>query len=73
MVTRERVMKEVTLTCGEQHDGLHAGVLCGVHVEHLELLDLLLEYSNVVHEGDHSISSHGGGVKSCCCQQRGYL
>ena len=71
MVTRERVMKEVTLTCGEQHDGLHAGVLRGVHVEHLELLNLLLEYSNVVHEGDHPVRGHGGGVKTCGCQEGG--
>lgn len=59
-----------TPTCGEEHDGLETAVLCGVDVQRLELLDLLLEDADVVHEGDDSVGGHGGGVQAGGGQQR---
>jgi len=33
-------------------------------VQRFELLDLILEHPDVIHEGDHSVGSHRTGVKS---------
>lgn len=52
------------LTCSEQNDRLHTGELGGVHMERLQLLDLLLEYPDVVHEGHHPVGRHGAGVET---------
>ena len=54
-------------TCCEKCDGFHATKLSGVHMQGLELLDLLLEDPDVVHEGDHPVRGHGGGVEAGCC------
>lgn len=51
-------------TCGEQHDGLDAAVFRRIHVQHLELLHLLLEDPDVIHEGHHPVRGHRGGVES---------
>ena len=40
-------------------------------MQRLELLDLLLEDPDVVHEGDHPVSGHGGGVEARGCQEGG--
>ena len=56
-------------TCCEKCDGFHAAKLSGVHMQRLELLDLLLEDPDVVHEGDHPVSGHGGGVEARGCQE----
>ena len=37
----------------------------------LELLDLLLEDPDVVHEGDHPVRGHGGGVETGGCEEGG--
>ena len=37
----------------------------------LELLDLLLEDPDVVHEGDHPVRGHGGGVEAGGCEEGG--
>lgn len=58
-------------TCGEQHDGLDAAVLRWVHVQHLQLLHLLLEDPDVVHEGHHPVRRHRGRVEAGGGQQRG--
>ena len=58
-------------TCCEQNNGLHTTKLGNVHVKGLELLDLLLEYPDVVHEGDHPVGRHGAGVEAGSCQEGG--
>lgn len=40
-------------------------------MQHLQLLHLLLEDPDVVHEGHHSVGGHRGGVESGGGQQRG--
>ena len=60
-------------TCGEQHDGLDAAVLRRVHVQHLQLLHLLLEDPDVVHEGHHPVRGHRRGVQAGGGQQRGHV
>ena len=40
-------------------------------MERLELLDLFLEYPDVVHEGDHPVGRHGTGVEAGCSQEGG--
>lgn len=56
-------------TGGEEHDGLEAGVLGSVHLQGLQLLHLLLEDSDVVHEGHHAFGGHGRGVQASRGQQ----
>ena len=59
------------LTCSEQNDRLHTGELGGVHMKRLQLLDLLLEYPDMVHEGHHPVGRHGAGVEAGSCQEGG--
>ena len=54
----------VILTGAEEDDGFEAAVLGRVDVQRFELLDLILEHPDVIHEGDHSVGSHRTGVKS---------
>ena len=54
-------------TCGEEHDGLHAGVLGGVYMQGLELLHLLLEGPDMVHEGHYLVCGHGGCLQPGRC------
>ena len=58
-------------TCCEKNNGLHTTKLGNVHVKGLQLLDLLLEYPDVVHEGDHPVGRHGAGVEAGSCQEGG--
>ena len=58
------------ITCCEKCDCFHAAELCSIHMQCLQLLDLFLEYSDVVHEGHHPVSSHGRGMKTCSSQER---
>lgn len=60
-------------TCGEEDDGLEARVLCGVDVEGLELLDLLLEDADVIHESDDSVGGHRARVESRRCKEGGHM
>lgn len=57
----------------EKHDGLEAGVLCRVHLQGLQLLHLLLEDADVIHEGHHSLRRHGRGVQAGRRQQGGHV
>lgn len=60
----ERSNDNLRLTGGEENDGLEAAVLRGVDVKCLELLHLLLEDPDVIHEGDHAVRRHRRGVKA---------
>ncbi|GIY52865.1 hypothetical protein CEXT_119861 [Caerostris extrusa] len=51
------------LTGGEEDDGLQTAVLRRIHMQCLQLLHLLLEDADVVHEGDHPVGGHGTGVQ----------
>lgn len=57
------------LTGGEEDDGLEAGVLGRVHLQGLQLLHLLLEDADVVHEGHHPLGRHGGRMQAGRRQQ----
>ena len=59
------------LTRGEEHDGLEAGILCRVDLQGLQLLHLLLEDADVVHEGHHTLRRHGRGVQAGRGEQGG--
>lgn len=61
------------LTRRKEHDGLEAGVLGRVDLQGLQLLHLLLEDTDVVHEGHHALRRHGRGVQAGRCQQRGHM
>lgn len=43
------------LTGREEHDGLEAGIFSRVDLQGLQLLHLLLEDADVVHEGHHAL------------------
>ena len=62
-------MKMSLRTCREKCYGLHTTELGSVDVECLELLDLLLEDPDVVHEGHHPVRGHGRGVETRGRQQ----
>lgn len=61
------------LTRGEEHDGLEAGILGRVHLQGLQLLHLLLEDADVVHEGHHPLRRHGRRVQARRRQQRRHV
>lgn len=46
------------LTGGEKDDGFQTTVLGGIHMKSFELLHLLLKYTYVIHESDHSVRGH---------------
>jgi len=72
---RSEISKKRVLfcTCGEEDDGLEARVLCGVDVEGLELLDLLLEDADVIHEGDDPVGGHRARMESRRSQEGGHM
>lgn len=63
----------VKLTRSEQNDGLEAGILSRVDLQGLQLLHLLLEDADVVHEGHHALCWHGRCVQARRRQQRGHV
>lgn len=62
-------VRAARLTGREEHDGLEAGVLCRVDLQRLQLLHLLLEDADVVHEGHHALRRHGRRVQAGRRQQ----
>ena len=60
-------------TWTEDDDRLQATVLRRIHVQSFQLFHLLLENTDVIHEGDYSIRGHGAGMESCRCQQRSHV
>jgi len=60
MIDRENPL----LTGAEEDDGFETAVLGRVNVERLQLLDLVLEHPDVVHEGDDSVGGHRTGVEA---------
>ena len=67
-------MSDVTLLTGaEEDDRLQAAVLGRVDVQRFQLLHLLLEDADVVHEGDHAVGGHRTGVDAGGGQQRRQL
>jgi len=63
----------VLLTGAEEDDGFETAVLGRVDVQGFEFLDLILEYTDVVHEGHDSVSGHGTGMKSGGGEQRRHV
>ena len=61
------------LTGAKQNDGFEAAVLGRVDTQRLELFHLVLEHTDVVHEGDYSIGSHGTGVKAGGGEKRSHV
>ena len=61
------------LTGAEEDDGLEAAVLGRVDVQRLELLDLVLEHADVVHEGDDAVGGHGTGMEAGGGEQRRHV
>lgn len=61
------------LTGCEEHDGLEAGIFSRVDLQGLQLLHLLLEDADVVHEGYHALRRHGWGVQAGRCEQRSHM
>lgn len=60
-------------TWREERDGFEAAVLSRIHLEPVELLHLILEDADLVHEGDNTVGRHGGGVEASGSQQRGHM
>jgi len=63
-VNYQRKLTKKLPTRAEEHDGFETAVLGRVHVQRFELLDLVLEHADVIHEGDHSVGGHRTGVES---------
>lgn len=63
----------VKLTRSEQNDGLEAGIFSRVDLQGLQLLHLLLEDADVVHERHHALCRHGRCVQARRRQQRGHV
>lgn len=57
----------------EERDGFEAAVLCCVHLQPVQLVHLVLENPDLVHEGHHPLRRHGRGVESSSCQQRSHV
>ena len=60
-------------TCCVQNDSLETAELRDVQVQALQLLHLLLEDPDVVHEGDHPVCSHGRGMEASSGKQGGNM
>ena len=56
-------MTQLLPTCGEKNYSFHQGVFSRVYMKQLQLLNLFLEYPDVVHKCNHSVCSHGRRVK----------
>lgn len=63
----------IKLTRSEKHNGLEAGIFSRVDLQGLQLLHLLLEDTDVVHESHHPLCRHGRRVQAGCCQQRSHV
>lgn len=61
------------LTRSEEHNGLEAGIFGRVDLQGLQLLHLLLEDTDVVHESHHSLCRHGRRMQARSCQQRSHV
>jgi len=61
------------LTGAEQNDGLETAVLGRVDAQRFELFHLVLEHTDVVHEGNNSVGGHGTCVKSGGGEQRRHM
>ena len=57
------------LTGREKHNGLQARVLRRINMNIPELLNLILENPNVIHESDHAIRAHVICVDTGRCKQ----
>lgn len=67
------IQKLPRLTGGEERDGFEAAVFRRVHLQPVQLVHLVLENPDLVHEGHHPLGRHGRRVESSRGQQRGHV